>query len=189
MEHNSELGGKNVPIPECVGKPFQYDYDGNFRIVVKSHASKWTSPYEVAVLIIEGEWIGNDETRSKEIYVGVSDVHEGALPKECPLLITEVDGDGDANFVQVKIIDTDTGETLDKDDVEEQLYDSTCQCDIGITVKASSIKDYVKVGMTEFRTSRDEDSIISKENVEDYLIRTFPSGEFDVLDVDGNNIN
>lgn len=189
MEHKDELGGKNVPIPECIGKPFQYDCDGNFRIVVKGCTSEWTSPYEVATLTIEGEWIGNDETHSKEVYIAVSGVNTGALPKECPLLITEVDGDGDANFVQVKVVDLDTGETLDKDDVEEQLWDSTCQGDMGITVKASSIKDYVKVRMTEFRTSTDEDNIMDKEDVEIYLIRVFPSDEFDMLGVDGNKIN
>lgn len=189
MEHNNGLREKNVPIPECVGKPFQYDYEGNFRIVVKGHESKWTSPYDVATLTIEDEWVGNDDIHSKEIYIGVSGVHTGELPKECPLLITIVDGDGDANFVQVKIIDLDTGETLDKDDVEEQLYDSIYQNDMGIVVKDSSIKDYVKVRMTEFRTSTDEDNIIIKEDAEHYLIKAFPSGEFDVFDADGNKIN
>lgn len=189
MEHNKELGGKNVPIPECVGKPFQYDYEGNFRIVVKGHESCWTSPYEVATLIIEGEWVGNDEVRNKEIYIGVSGVYTGDLPKECPLLITVVDGDGDANFVQVKVVDLDTGETLDEDEVEEQLYDSAQAGDLGVTVKASSIKDYVKVGIIEYGNSVGEEHTMLKEDVESYLIKVFCSDEFDLLDVDGNKIN
>lgn len=189
MEHNSGLREKNVPIPECVGKPFQYDYKGNFRIVVKGHESKWTSPYDVVTLMIEDEWIGNDDTRNKEIYIGVSELHTGDLPKECPLLITVVDGDGDANFVHIKIVDLDTCEVLDKDDIEERLYDSVSLNDMGVFVKDLSIKDYVKVKMTEFRTSTDEENTITKEDVEHYLIKTFPLEEFDVFDIDGNKIN
>lgn len=189
MEPNNELGGKNVPIPECIGKPFQYDYDGNFRIVVKGHASKWTSPYDIATLIIEGEWVGNDDIRSKEIYISVSEFHTGDLPKECPLLITVVDRDGDANFIQVKIVDLEASKILDKDDVEEQLCDPIYSDDMGVTVKVSSIKDYVKIKISEFGTKIGEYSIMSKEDVEDQLIRIFTSDEFDVLDVDGNKIN
>ncbi len=189
MEHNNELGGKNVSIPECIGKPFQYDYDGNFRIVVKGHASKWTSPYDIATLTIEGEWTGNDEIRSREIYIGVSELHTGDLPKECPLLITVVDGDGDANFIQVKIVDLEASKILDKDDVEEQLCDPIYSDDMGVTVKASNIKDYVKVRITEFGIGAGNDSIMSKEDVECHLTRIFSSDEFDVLDVDGNKIN
>lgn len=60
------------PIDECIGKAFQMDYYGNFRIVVHGVKSEWTDYSGIATLEYDGHK-----------YAGVSAYYEGPLPHEC----------------------------------------------------------------------------------------------------------
>jgi len=71
---------KFEPCNECIGKAFQMDDYGNFRIVVHGFASKWVSYNSIASLEYDGVK-----------YIGVSAYYEGTIPHECIVEIKKTD--------------------------------------------------------------------------------------------------
>lgn len=170
---------EHVATPETIGKPFQKDRYGNYRIVVKGHASEWCKRYQLATLKVDGE-----------IYIGVSDIHDGHVPKECVAKIEVVDEDGEPNFYRFKIIDLAQNRALDLYDVYDTLGESPFDTEeYEFFVKGVSQEDFIKVRITQFGNYQESARLLTKEEVVDYIINTFSTGEFEVYDEDNNKIN
>ena len=168
-----------VPVEESVGKSFQMDNFGNFRIVVKGKESEWVGYERIATLKIEDEQ-----------FIGVSEYYKGYLPTECTLRVEVVDEDGDSNFLKCKIISIEDKRILDHDDVEDIIREPGFDAeDYGYLVKESSQKDFVKIRITQFGNYAEQDRFFTKEEIIEYLTGAFPPEEFEVYDEDNNIIN
>lgn len=117
-----------VPIPECVGKSFQIDDYGNFRIVVDDKESDWVDYQGIATLSI-----------GEKLYIGVSDYFKGCLPTECVLKAEKRDDihkKEDEGFVKVKIVDKNKNEPLDMEDIEHVLEGVFLEREFSVTVES-----------------------------------------------------
>lgn len=125
IEESSEKELKMyVPTPDSVGKSFQMDNYGNFRIVVNG---------------MEGEWVGNHEMATVDVgtglYIGVLKSFKGNIPAESVLRVEKVEegenkkadivekksGKKHEDFVQVKIFDKESKRNLDVEEIEDIL--------------------------------------------------------------------
>ncbi len=79
IEHDTYLNKdfkKLEPCDEDVGKAFQMDDYGNFRIVVNGKSGEWKSYNSIATVEVDGI-----------LYIDVSAYYEGVLPHECVLKV------------------------------------------------------------------------------------------------------
>jgi len=182
LEGRKELK-KFVPIPECEDKPFQMDDYGNFRIAINSAKGKiyssWTMYEGIAVVNV-----------GTGLFIGVSNYYEGYLPTERLLRVEEVDEDGESNFFKCKVADLVADKVMGPQEIEEILRDPPFDVEeYGFNVKPASQKDFVKIRITQFGNVDEQDRFLSKEEIIDYIIDTFPAGEFDIFDENDNLIN
>ena len=157
------------------------DY-GNFRIAINSSKGQ-----------IESDWVTYEEIATINIgnglFIGVSDHYNGRLPTERLLRVEEIDEDGESNFYKFKIADLVEDRVLCPKEIDEILRDPPFDVEeYGFVVVSSSRKDFVKVKIIQFGNTDEQDRCLSKEEVVDYIIDTFPAVDFDVYNEENNII-
>lgn len=181
MESKTEdiMCGRYVPTPETKDGMYQEDKFGNFRIVVREEESKWVDS-GIASLVIDGE-----------LFIGVSSHLGDSLPSKCVLKVQKADENGDTNFYKFKVADLCQDIILDCGQVADILRENMYEEDYAFFVKDTKRNGFVKIKIIQIFPfgSEEPDIVLNEVEVTDFLIDSFDSCDYDVIDIKENKIN
>lgn len=173
--------GRHVPTAETKNSMYQEDLFGNFRIIVGEEESSWQDTYDgIASLKIDGD-----------LFIGVSQYWGNVLPSRCVLKVKTVDENGDTDFYKFKVVNLCQDIVLDNIEVADLLIEKTYTEDHTIFVKTTKRNGFVKIKIIQIAPfgSDEPDKILNEEEVTDFIIDTFNSCDYDVIDIKENKIN
>jgi len=175
--------GIHVPKPGTKDDAYQEDCFGNFRIMVRGEDSNWVEkPDGIASLKIDGD-----------LFIGVSPHWENILPSKCVLKVQKADENGDTDFYEFIIVNLCQDFILDSIMVEDLLRENELyvEGDYSFNVKPSKREGFVKIKIVELAAlgRYESDKTLNEEEVTDFLIDTFDSCSYDVIDTRENKIN